>query len=153
VDISFITGDYRYGPITGYVYPEGPQRDQMERSIMTAWAGMARSGVPGPVAGIEWPVYSARVPTFLHLDTDDKLRLATESETLASLVGSVAGSDALDSLQQCLLVWETLTKVGEPDYSSYSTWNDGQCASVDASAEQTRINASLREEYGSETVL
>ena len=29
-DISFVTGDYKFGPISSYVYPEGPNRNEMK---------------------------------------------------------------------------------------------------------------------------
>jgi para-nitrobenzyl esterase len=152
-DISFLTGDYRYGPITDYIYPQGSSRDQMEKTMMGAWAGFARDGRPGSVSSVVWEPYTLPTRRFMHLDTDVNLRLASETATLDSLLSQVAGRQQLSHLQQCLLVWDSLTKVGEPDYAAYNVWNRGQCADVDASHEQVLIDERLREKYGSEKVL
>ncbi|MFT5484912.1 MAG: para-nitrobenzyl esterase [Halieaceae bacterium] len=151
-DISFVTGDYRYGPISDYVYPEGPLRDQMEQTMMRAWANFARGGTPGNAGSTHWDSYSVASPAFMVLDIDKNLALATEAKTLASLLADVDKTPLLSSLQKCLLVWDSLTKVGEPDYTSYHRWNEGQCTDTNAALEQDRIDAQLREEHGSETV-
>ncbi len=152
-DISFISGNYRFGPITRYVYPAGPARDQMERTLMNAWAGFARNGHPTTPAHVTWRRFSASERAFLHLDTDDELRLAADSSTLEDLLAPVAHFKLLDETQQCLLVWDSLTKVGEPRYDIYGRWNQGQCANLDATRVQAEIDEELRMEYGSTGVL
>ena len=37
-DIAFVTGNFTYGPISSYIYPESSERDQMQRTFMGAWA-------------------------------------------------------------------------------------------------------------------
>ena len=51
-EISFITGDYKFGPIGRYVYPKGELRDQMQSTMMNAWASFARDGSPDTGKGI-----------------------------------------------------------------------------------------------------
>ena len=74
-DISFVTGDYKFGPISSYVYPEGPNRNEMEKTIMDAWTGFARSGTPDTDMPIHWQPFEGTAPAFLHLDKDDLLRI------------------------------------------------------------------------------
>jgi para-nitrobenzyl esterase len=152
-DISFVTGDFRYGPIGGYIYPEGPDRDQLQNSMMNAWAEFARTGNPGTVGEVSWNPYTAAHRPYLHLDTDANLRVSLESQSFTQLLEDVAATVLLNNLEQCLLAWETLTKVGEPDYQRYKAWNEGQCANIDADREQARIDAELVEEHGSATIL
>ena len=45
-EISFITGDFKFGPIGRYVYPKGELRDQMKETMMKAWASFAKTGIP-----------------------------------------------------------------------------------------------------------
>ena len=45
-EISFITGDFKFGPIGRFVYPKGELRDQMKETMMQAWTSFAKTGVP-----------------------------------------------------------------------------------------------------------
>lgn len=151
IDIAFVTGAYTYGPISNYVYPEGESRDQMSDLMMSAWAGFAKTGVP--VLPIDWPAFTASDRDFVHLDVDDALRAASDKTTMTSLLDEAKGSDLLSETELCLLVWDTLTKVGDPDYAAYSTWDQGRCSSFDADAEQAAINQAIIAEHGTTSVL
>lgn len=151
IDIAFVTGAYNYGPISNYVYPEGESRDQMRDLMMSAWAGFARTGEPE--LSIDWPAFSAADRDFVHLDVGDALRASSDDSTMASLLGEARRSELLSDIERCLLVWDTLTKVGEPDYVTYEAWEQGHCSKVDAAAEQAAINAAITAEHGSTSVL
>ena len=151
IDIAFVTGSFTYGPISGYVYPEGESREQMRELMMSAWAEFARTGTPE--LPIDWPTFSVADRNFVHLDVGDALRVSQDSATMTSLLAEAKRSELVADTELCLLVWDTLTKVGEPDYATYETWEQGLCATVDADAEQAAINAAIIAEYGSTSVL
>jgi para-nitrobenzyl esterase len=151
IDIAFVTGAYSYGPVSSYVYPEGESREEMRELMMSAWAGFARTGTP-PLP-IEWPAFTAGERRFVHLDVGDALRASSDRKTLGSLLDEVSRSRVLSDLELCLLAWETLTKVGEPDYAAYAAWDQGRCAGIDAAAEQAAIDEALIAEHGSTSVL
>ena len=98
-------------------------------------------------------VLQQEVMPSLHLDVGDALRVSQDSATMTSLLAEAKRSELVADTELCLLVWDTLTKVGEPDYATYETWEQGLCATVDADAEQAAINAAIIAEYGSTSVL
>ncbi|MCP4842426.1 MAG: carboxylesterase family protein, partial [Halieaceae bacterium] len=55
IDIAFVTGNYTYGPISSYIYPDSESREEMREIMMSAWAGFARTGKPG--LPIDWPTF------------------------------------------------------------------------------------------------
>jgi len=151
IDIAFVTGNYTYGPISDYIYPESESREEMREIMMSAWAGFARTGKPK--LPIDWPTFSANDRDFIHLDVADGLRVSRDRSTMSSLLDEARRSDLLSGLELCLLVWDTLTKVGEPDYAAYEKWENGHCSKVDAGAEQAIINNEIIAEHGSTNVL
>lgn len=151
IDIAFVTGNYTYGPISDYIYPESESREEMREIMMSAWAGFARTGKPK--LPIDWPTFSTDDRDFIHLDVADGLRVSRDRSTMSSLLDEAKQSELLSDLELCLLVWDTLTRVGEPDYTAYNTWDDGRCSAVDAGAEQAAINAGIIAEHGSTNVL
>ena len=46
VEIAFLTGDFQYGPVTKYVYPNNDARYQMQETMMQAWSTFAQNGKP-----------------------------------------------------------------------------------------------------------
>jgi para-nitrobenzyl esterase len=123
----------------------------MRDLMMSAWAGFARTGAP--VLPIDWPAFSAADRNFVHLDVDDALRVSSDRATMTSLLGEARHSELLSDMERCLLVWDTLTRVGEPDYETYEAWEQGHCAKVDALAEQAAIDEAIIAEHGSTSVL
>ena len=152
-DISFITGDYKFGPITSYIYPDNSAREQMQRTMMTAWADFARSATPDNSLPFKWKAFSSSERAFVHLDRDRDLALGYDSATLESLLARVAKNNHASHKEKCILVWETLVNIGDPDIARYKRWNGGDCASVDARAEQNSTAARLIRKYGSATLL
>lgn len=152
-DISFVTGDYKFGPITSYIYPDNRSREQMQRTIMNTWADFARTAIPDRSLPFKWPRYNSRQRAFVHLDRDRDLALGYDSATLDSLLALVAASTDASHTEKCILVWETLINIGDPDIARYKSWNGGQCSSTDARAEQNRTAIQLIRKYGSDTVI
>ena len=147
IDIAFVTGNYTYGPISSYVYPEGESRNQMQELMMSAWAEFARTG--SPQLPIDWPNFSAADRDFVHLDVGDALRISSDRATMASILDEAKRSTLLSNIELCLLVWDSLTKVGDTDYAGYANWDEGHCSEVDADAEQMAIDNAIIAEYGS----
>ena len=147
IDIAFVTGNYTYGPISSYVYPEGESRNQMQELMMSAWAEFARTG--SPQMPIDWPNFSAADRDFVHLDVGDALRISSDRATMASILDEAKRSTLLSNIELCLLVWDSLTKVGDTDYAGYANWDQGHCSAVDADAEQMAIDNAIIAEYGS----
>jgi para-nitrobenzyl esterase len=152
-DISFITGDFKYGPVTSYIYPEGEARDQMERTFMNVWGDFAYTGAPDKSLDFEWQPYNSKTKPYVRLDRDEFLELQMETQTLDTLLAGIAADTNANHTEKCLLLWETLTNVGSVDIARYQSWNAGQCEKVDARAEQERIAAELIEEFGTVSVL
>jgi para-nitrobenzyl esterase len=152
-DISFITGDFKYGPVTAYIYPEGDSRDQMERTFMNIWGDFAHSGVPDKSLDFEWQRYNSKTKPYVRLDRDEYLGLQFETETLDTLLAGIAADSNASHIEKCLLVWETLINIGNADVARYQSWNNGQCEKLNARAEQERIAVELIEEFGTASVL
>ena len=152
-DIAFVTGNFTYGPISAYVYPETEARDQMEDTVMSAWTNFAKGAVPDIEKSLQWQKFSTASPQFLRLDKDDALRMDVEQDNVDSLLNRMAGSPAPTDLERCYIAWETFTNVGNADPEGYTSWNSGLCANVDMRAEQRAIAAKLLAEHGSIEVL
>ena len=152
-DISFVTGDFKYGPITSYIYPESAERDQMQRTVMNIWGDFAETATPDKSLSFQWQAYSSTDKAYVHLDKDEFLALDFETQTLDSLLASVASFDDASYAEKCILVWETLINIGDADIPRYKSWNNGQCAGFDARAEQDKIARKLIEKYGSPSVI
>ena len=152
-DISFVTGDFKYGPVTSYIYPEGEARDQMERTFMDVWGDFAHSGIPDQSLDFEWQRYNSKTKPYVRLDRDEFLSLQFETETLDTLLAGIAADNNASHMEKCLLLWETLTNVGSADVARYQSWNNGQCEQFDARSHQERIAIDLIEEFGTSSVL
>jgi para-nitrobenzyl esterase len=152
-DIAFVTGNFIYGPISSYVYPETEARDQMENTVMSAWSNFAKSAVPALGKPLQWQKFSAAKPQFLRLDKDDALRMDLEQDSVTSLLNTMASSRAPTDLERCYIAWETYTNVGNVDPQAYRAWNNGLCAKVDMRSEQRAIAARLLAEHGSIDVM
>ena len=148
-DIAFLTGAFQYGPVSRWVYPDSPERQQMMTLMMASWAEFARSSKATTPVG--WPKFDADSRRFVHLDVNEALRVAQDTNTLESLLSQIEGLDHLARMEACLLGWETLTKVGQPDYERFSSWP--YCSGFDALAVQEQIKSALIAEFGSTSVL
>ncbi|MBT5387949.1 MAG: carboxylesterase family protein [Porticoccaceae bacterium] len=152
-DIAFVTGNYTYGPISSYVYPETAERQQMEDSMMGAWTSFAKTQQPDLGKPVQWQKFTADNPVYLHLDKDALLRLSTETETLDSLLDRMAASAVPTDLERCYMAWETFINVGDPQPQAYAEWKQGRCKNTDMRAEQRAIAVKLIEEHGSISVM
>ena len=152
-DISFVSGDYKYGPITSYIYPEGEAREQMNQTFMNVWGDFAASGTPDTSLEFDWQAYTSAKKAYVRLDKDELLALDFELETLTSVLAKIAANTHADPIEKCLMVWETLINVGDRDIPRYKSWNNRQCADFDARETQENIAIELIEEFGDTSVI
>jgi len=152
-DIAFVTGNFTYGPISSYIYPEGQARDEMESSMMSAWSNFAKSGIPDTETAVTWQPFSAKSPNYMRLDRNDLLRMDRETESIESLLEMVALSPILTNYQRCYIAWETYNNVARSDPQKFVQWNSGLCRAVDMRAEQRALADRLIAQYGSVNVL
>jgi para-nitrobenzyl esterase len=151
-EISFITGDYKFGPIGRYVYPKGVLRDQMQETMMNAWASFARNGVPDTGKKLEWSRFTSKERAFLKLDSNENLSMDKEMLSLEYILGNVRLSPVGTLLEKCLLAKETFDNIGNPLPKEFSSWNQGACNQFNVNKERKKINDDLISEYGSVSV-
>jgi len=150
-EISFITGDYKFGPIGRYVYPKGVLRDEMQETMMNAWASFAKNGVPD-TGKLEWSRFTSKERAFLKLDSNENLSMDKEMLSLEYILGNVRLSPIGTLLEKCLLAKETFDNIGNPLPKDYSSWNQGACNQFNVNKERKKINDDLIAEYGSVSV-
>ena len=151
-EISFITGDYKFGPIGRYVYPKGVLRDEMQETMMNAWASFAKNGVPDVGKKLEWSRFTSKERAFLKLDSNESLSMDKEMLSLKYILGNVRLSPVGTLLEKCLLAKETFDNIGNPLPKDYSSWNQGACNQFNINKERKKINDDLIAEYGSVSV-
>ena len=149
IEIAFLTGDYKYGPISDYIYPPSIARDQMEATMMSVWADFARSSNPAMRLSNNWLQYTQNQRYFLRLDKDLDLGLESERDDMDSLLLKIANTEVASELEKCIIAWESLINVGDPEIARYQAWDDRRCANYDIVYEQQRIADELREAHGS----
>ena len=151
-EISFITGDYKFGPIGRYVYPKGALRDEMQETMMNSWASFAKNGAPSTGKKQKSSRFSSKERAFLKLDSNEHLSMDKEMLSLEYIMGNVRLSSVGTLLEKCLLAKETFDNIGNPLPKDYSSWNQGACNQFNVNKERKKINDDLIAEYGSVSV-
>ena len=148
-EIAFIMGAPMFGSVGKYMYPDTESAREMTAIMMTAWGEFARNGNPGPVADRAWPPFVTDAPHTMVLDGTQDSGVVMASPTLEGLLAEIVAPSRLDATERCLLVWEMVTNIGQPEYGDYERWNEGECADFDARGTKMAITEALIEEYGS----
>ena len=131
LEISFVTGDFKFGPIGRYVYPKGELRNQMQDTMMNAWATFAKTGVPKTGKDIEWEKFDSKNRKFLKLDSDEHLSLDREMLSLEFILGNLRISPTGNLLEKCLLAEETFFNIGDRMDDEFLEWNNAVCKQFD----------------------
>ena len=152
IEISFVTGDFKFGPIGRFVYPKGELRNQMQDTMMNAWATFAKTGVPKTGKSVEWEKFDSENRKFLKLDSDEYLSLDREMLSLEFILGNLRLSPTGNLLEKCLLAEETFFNIGDRMDEEFLEWNNGVCKQFDMYKERKKIETDLVEEYGSASV-
>ncbi len=151
-EISFITGDFKFGPIGRFVYPKGELRDQMQETMMQAWTSFAKTGTPNTGKSQEWKKFHSKDRNFMKLDSDKNLSLDREMLSMEFITENVRLSPVGTLLEKCLLVQETFFNIGDYLEDEFDKWNQGACKQFDMDFERKKIETDLIEEFGSATV-
>ena len=152
IEISFVTGDFKFGPIGRYVYPKGELRNQMQETMMNAWASFAKTGVPKTGKGVKWEKFDSKNRRYLKLDSDKYLSIDKEMLSLEYILGNLKLSPIGTLLEKCLLAEETFFNIGDRMDDEFLKWNNSVCKQFDMYGERKKIEADLIEEYGSASV-
>jgi para-nitrobenzyl esterase len=151
-EISFITGDFKFGPIGRYVYPKGELRDQMMKTMMNSWASFAKTGIPDTGSGLPWKKFNSKERAFMKLDSDEYLSLDNEMLSLEFILENVRLSSAGTLLEKCLLAEEIFFNIGDRLEREFDEWNQAACTHFDTNFERKKIEIDLIKEFGSATV-
>ncbi len=152
IEISFITGDFKFGPIGRYVYPKGELRNQMQETMMNAWASFAKTGVPKTGKGFDWEKFDSKNRKFLKLDSDKYLSMDKDMLSLEFILGNLRLSPTGTLLEKCLLAEETFFNIGDRMDKEFLEWDDAVCKQFDMYQERKKIETDLINEYGSASV-
>ena len=151
-EISFITGDYKFGPIGRYVYPKGELRDQMQSTMMNAWASFARDGSPDIRKEFVWKKFNSIERSFIKLDKDESLAMDQDNLSIQSILENIKLSSVGTVIEKCLLAREVIENIGDPLEAEYARWNQGVCNQFDVNLERQKIDNQLIAKYGSVSV-
>jgi len=151
-EISFITGDFRFGPIGRYVYPKGEFRDQMQSTMMNAWVSFARNGLPDTGKAVSWKKFNSVERSFMKLDKDKFLAMEQDNLSIQNILEDIKLASVGTLLEKCLLARETIENIGDPLEEEYSKWNQGACNQFDVNIERKKIENELIAQYGSVSV-
>ena len=151
-EISFITGDFKFGPIGRYVYPKGELRDQMQSTMMSAWASFARDGLPDTRKKVAWKKFNSLDRYFIKLDKDESLAMDQDNLSIQNILENIKLSSVGTVIEKCLLAREIIENIGDPLESEYAQWNQGVCNQFDVNFERKKIENQLIAEYGSVSV-
>jgi para-nitrobenzyl esterase len=151
-EISFITGDYKFGPIGRYVYPKGELRDQMQSTMMNAWASFARDGSPDIKKEFTWKKFNSMERSFIKLDKDESLAMDQDNLSIQSILENIKLSSVGTVIEKCLLAREIIENIGDPLEAEYARWNQGVCNQFDVNLERQKIDNQLIAQYGSVSV-
>jgi len=151
-EISFITGDFKFGPIGRYVYPRGELRNQMQETMMNAWASFAKTGIPDTGKEQQWRKFDSKDRAFMKLDSDKHLSIDKEMLSLEFILGNLALSPVGTLLEKCLLAQETFFNIGDRLENNFEEWHGSACTQFDMDLERKKIESDLINEYGSATI-
>ena len=152
LDIAFVTGNFKFGPLGRYVYPKGKLRDQMQETMMNAWTSFAKTGIPNTGKDVKWEKFNSNDRIFIKLDSDEFLSLDKEMLSMEYILGSLKLSPVGSLLEKCMLARETLDNIGDPLLDELGRWNEGACNQFDLNKERKKIEDDLIQEYGSVSV-
>ena len=152
LEIAFLTTEYKFGPVSSYVYPKTDERDQMEETFLSAWSNFAKKGEPIiENAKVQWEKYTSSEQAFMVLDNLNQLRSISDKKNMDDIL-SFANTNVATDLEKCLLVRETVINIGDPNVSLLNNWNNGSCNRFDLEFELRKIEDDLISKYGQVSV-
>ena len=129
-EIPLISGnDDIVGDFDFILYPAGPSKRFTEKNMMKFWANFAKNGSPGISSNNkEWkPFISNNEQSIMILDKRSAMRMSKFNKDLSSLIAELELSSVINEREQCALLFQITTFVGEDVFDDYQNSLDGKC--------------------------
>ena len=130
-EIPLISGnDDIVGEFDFILYPKGPSKRFTEKNMMRFWAYFAKKGYPGKSTNNkEWTPYidENRNKSMMILDKRSNLGITSFNKDLDSLITELELSSVINSREQCALLFQITTFVGEDVFDEYQDRLNGKC--------------------------
>ena len=129
-EIPLISGnDDLVGDFDFILYPAGPSKRFTEKNMMQFWANFAKTGTPGKSSNNkEWkPFINNNEESIMILDKRSDIRMSKFNKDINSLITELELSSVINSREQCALLFQITTFVGEDTFDDYKDRLDGAC--------------------------
>ena len=129
-EIPLISGnDDIVGDFDFILYPAGPSKRFTEKNMMKFWANFAKTGIPGKSSSNkEWKSFiNNNEKSIMILDKRSDMRMSKFNKDINSLITELELSSVINSREQCALLFQITTFVGEDIFDDYQDRLDGAC--------------------------
>ena len=111
LEIAFLTTEYKFGPVSSYVYPKTDEREIRWKKLLSAWSNFAKKGEPIiENAKVQWEKYTSSKQAFMVLDNLNQLRSISDKKDMDDIL-SFKNTNVATDLEKCLLVRETVINI------------------------------------------
>jgi len=129
-EIPLISGnDDIVGDFDFILYPAGPSKRFTEKNMMKFWANFAKTGTPSKSSNNkEWKSFiNNNEKSIMILDKRSDMRMSKFNKDMNSLITELELSTVINSSEQCALLFQITTFVGEDIFDDYQDRLDGAC--------------------------
>ena len=129
-EIPLISGnDDIVGDFDFILYPAGPSKRFTEKNMMKFWANFAKTGIPGKSSSNkEWKSFiNNNEKSIMILDQRSDMRMSKFNKDINSLITELELSSVINSREQCALLFQITTFVGEDIFDDYQDRLNGAC--------------------------
>ena len=129
-EIPLISGnDDIVGDFDFILYPAGPSKRFTEKNMMKFWANFAKTGTPSKSSNNkEWKSFiNNNEKSIMILDKRSDMRMIKFNKDINSLITELELSSVINSREQCALLFQITTFVGEDIFDDYQDRLDGAC--------------------------
>ena len=112
------------------LYPAGPSKSFTEKNMMNFWANFAKNGIPGKSTNNKvWNPFinENNKKSIMILDKRSDLGMQNFNKDLNSLITELELSSVINFREQCALLFQVTTFVGEDVFDDYQERLDGKC--------------------------
>jgi hypothetical protein len=111
------------------LYPAGPSKRFTEKNMMKFWANFAKTGIPGKSSSNkEWKSFiNNNEKSIMILDKRSDMRMSKFNKDINSLITELELSSVINSREQCALLFQITTFVGEDIFDDYQDRLNGAC--------------------------
>ena len=130
-EIPLVSGnDDMVGDFDFILYPAGPSKRFTEKNMMNFWANFAKNGIPGKSTNNKvWNPFinENNKKSIMILDKRSDLGMQNFNKDLNSLITELELSSVINFREQCALLFQVTTFVGEDVFDDYQERLDGKC--------------------------